>query len=52
MIQEGLTSDRSDECPGILFAFRMGYAHVMDLRVVFYDSDALSFDESAADEVT
>jgi len=52
MIQEGLTSDRSDECSGIVYAKRMLYAHDVDLSVVFYDSDALSFDESTADEVT
>tara|TARA_R100001530_G_scaffold113330_1_gene80352 strand:+ start:355 stop:576 length:222 start_codon:yes stop_codon:yes gene_type:complete len=52
MIQEGLTDDRSDERSSILYAERMIYAHVVDLSVVFYDSDALSFDESSADEVT
>ena len=47
-----LTEDRSDERSGILYAERMIYAHVVDLSVVFYDSDALSFDESTTDEVT
>ena len=52
MIQEGLTVDRSDECSGIFYAERMIYAHVVDLSVIFDNRDALSFDESTADEVT
>ena len=47
-----LTEDRSDERSGILYAERMIYAHVVDLSVIFDNRDALSFDESAIDEVT